>query len=184
MSGESPARDPDLFDSIQVAGWFSPGVVTLSGHDREQLLDVQEAKGQKGASTPWQGTKVASFTATFHLIYDAAQGIDEFGAWDLFADHLRSSIPPASGAKPIAFDIEHPDLARNQIKAVTIKKIGGMQHDGKGGATIAVEFQEYFPPKPAATGSAKGSATSSELDNKITAAQKEIAALKKEAFGP
>jgi hypothetical protein len=184
MSGESPARDPHLFDSIEFDGLFSPGVVTLSGHDREQNFDVKESDGQKGATTTWKGTKVGGFTATFRLAFNAADELDDFGAWDFFVERLWDTIPPKS-TKPAAKDINHPDLARNGIRAATVKKIGGLQHDGKGGATVAVEFLEYYPPKPAKTGTPAGAKKQKEDPNDpLVKALKVLDETKAEAFGP
>lgn len=183
MSGESPVRDGGIFDLILLGDAASPGVVTLSGHDREQNIDVKQSDGQKGATTTWKGTAVAGFTATFYLTIDPIQGIDDFELWDAFAEVIWSTVPPKSGKKPVALDVYHPDLERNGIKSVFLKKMGGMVHDGKGGATIAVEFSEYFPPKPVSTGTAS---KSSKVDpnDPLTKAQAQFDALKKEAFGP
>ncbi|MFI5299160.1 MAG: hypothetical protein ACHREM_13775, partial [Polyangiales bacterium] len=48
-------------------------------------------------------------------------------------------------------DVVHPDLARNHITSATIKSIGQMKLDGKGGGTIAIHFIEYRPPKTLAS---------------------------------
>ena len=183
MSGESPARDPDLFNSLEFDGMFSPGVVALSGHDREQSIDVKESDGQKGATTTWKGTKPGGFTATFSLVYNETTGADDFAEWDLFVERLWGTIPPRV-AKPVAKDVSHPDLERNGIRSVVVRKIGGMMHDGKGGATIAVEFSEYFPPKPVKTGSPSGSKAKEDPNDPLVKARKELEALSKEAFGP
>ncbi len=181
MSGDSPVRDGGIFDLILLGDKASPGTVTLSGHERVQNLDVKESDGQKGASTTWKGTKPGSFTATFSLAIDPIQGIDDFELWDDFAEELWSTIPPKSGKKPVAKDIYHPDLERNGFKAVILQEMGGMQHDGKGGATIAVKLSEYFPPKPVSTGNPKPKV---DPNDPITKAQAQFDALKKEAFGP
>jgi hypothetical protein len=188
----SPARDHEIFDALDFGGWLSPGVVRLSGHDREQSIDIKDASGQKGATTTWKGTKVASFTATFSLVFNAADELDDFGAWDLWVARLWNTIPPRSGKKPAAVDVYHPDLARNEIKSVIVKKIGGLIHDGKGGATVAVEFQEYFPPKPVQTGAPAGTKSKAEKDaaaiadamDPVAVANAQLDAIKKAAYGP
>lgn len=139
-----PSRDPDLFKSIVLAGVSSPGVVTLSGHDREQNWDVKEAKGQSGASTTYQGEKVARFKAKFHLIYDPTSGQDDFLRWEAFQILIEAMI---QGGKPYALPIYHPDLARQRITEVCGAKVGGIVYDDKGGGTVEVEFIEYKPPK-------------------------------------
>lgn len=147
---------PDL-DVIVVAGVTSPGVCTLSGHKREQNLDVKEADGQKGATTTWKGTKVGKFVATFELA-EIPGGVNEIDdAWPVFAEVLRSTVPPKSGAKPVAKDVYHPDLAANDYTSIILDTMGEMVRDTKGGGKIAVTLSEYYPPAPAKAGSANGS---------------------------
>ena len=160
-----PATSGDLYDYVEIDGTRSPGVVKLSGHKREQSLDVKDADGQKGASTTWKGTKVGKFTATFDLAYDPGTGFNDFVLWDQFAKILWSTVPPKSGQKPIAKDISHPDLARNGYRSVILDTMGELVHDGKGGATVSVIFSEYYPPKPAKAAGATGSKKSKEDPN-------------------
>ena len=139
----------DALSVIVLGGVRSPGVVTLSGHAREQNIDVQEAKGQAGASTVRQGSKVGTFTASFYL---ATQ--DDFDTWPKFKEHCESTV---IGAKPQAMDIIHPDLNELGYHSVILKKMDGKKHDGKDGATVSVEFSEYFPKKAVPSASSAGS---------------------------
>ena len=141
----NPVDHSDLYDSIQLAGVRSPGMVTLSGHDRNQKWDVKEADGHGGATTTHKGEQVAQFSASFYLVKDPILGLDEFSDWETFSALIRSSLPP--GGKPKALTIYHPDLAANDIKSVCQASIGGMTHDGKGGGTVVVKFIEYRPAK-------------------------------------
>lgn len=175
-------------NTIILGGAVSPGVVRLSGHDREQGWDVKEAKGSSGASTTYTGEKVAKFTATFFLVQDAANGIDEFAAWNQFQKLIESML---LGAKPFAFDIQHPDLQRQRIYQVSVAKIGGIQHDGKGGATVAVEFLEFKPPKkkggspkPKADKNQNAADKIADAMDPLSVAEAKLDALKKVALGP
>lgn len=170
----SPLTDPGTYDVIEFDGVTSPGVVKLSGFEREQNLDVKESDGQKGATTTWKGTKCGKGTATFYLIDDSATGDDDFALWDEFAKHLLSTIPPASGKKPQAKDIWHPDLERNGYHSVILEKMGKLEHDGKGGATVAVDLAEYFPPKKVSTGNSGGSKTKEDPNDPLVQARKEL----------
>lgn len=146
----------DLFNVIILGGTTSPGQVTLSGHDRKHTWDVKSGPSLKGASVTLKETPPIEFTATFYLLRDDSQGIDDFAAWYDFQTVIDSSL---AGATPKALDIYHPDLARNGISSVVKASVGGMAYDGKGGATVAIKFQEYLPPKKkggSPTGSAKG----------------------------
>lgn len=147
-------EDSDEYDTIVLAGVRSPGVVTLSGHERKQDWDIQKPKGQDGGSTKRNGEPVAEFSATFHLVYDPYLDIDDIADWDTFQDLIESST---NGATPVALDIYHPDLARNRITSVVNGGIGGMEHDGKGGQKVTVKFLEYRPPKKKSSTGANGS---------------------------
>lgn len=146
-------ENEELYESIVLAGVRSPGSVKLAGHERKVGWDVKTAPGQKGASMTRKSEEPVEFTATFYLVKDDGQGIDDFADWPAFADLINSTV---SGADPKALDIYHPDLAEQGITSVVKSKIGGRQYDGKGGCTIVVTFTEYFPPKPAG-GSPSGS---------------------------
>jgi hypothetical protein len=141
----NPIDNGALYDVIELAGKRSPGIVTLSGHDRNQKWDVKDADGSGGASTTYKGEQIAQFQASFYLVKDPVQELDEFAAWDSFAALIRSSLP--NSGKPKALTIYHPDLSANDIKSVCQASIGGMAHDGKGGATVVVKFLEFRPAK-------------------------------------
>jgi hypothetical protein len=145
----------DLYDVIVLAGVRSPGVVTLTGHNRKIGWDVKKGPGQSGASTTRTSEDPTEFTASFYLVKDDTQGIDDIAAWPDFLDLIKSTV---SGASPKALDIYQPDLAENDIKSVVLSEIGGVVHDGKGGQTRTIKFLEYRPAK-AKGGSPNGSST-------------------------
>lgn len=150
----NPLDDADVLSKLVLAGVKSPGVVTLSGHERKEKWEVKDGGGQDGASTTRKGKDVAKFTATFELIKDVGRGIDHFAEWEAFLKVLRT---PIDGKTTTALDIYHPDLAELDISSVVVESIGGKQHDGKGGAKVVVGFLEYSPPKPKPPSKPKGS---------------------------
>lgn len=135
------------YDKLLLGNLESPGIVTLSGHGRPQDWDVKKAKGTVGATTKHNGSTVAQFVAEFHLAGYTGdeQGDDDFAKWDAFQDLVHSLT---SGPRPKAVPVYHPDLARNNITTVTNGEIGGMRHDGMGGALVQIKFLEYIPPRP------------------------------------
>lgn len=170
----NPTQDPDLFDSIILGSATSPGVVKLSGHDSKVDWDIKEGAGQRGASMTKKGEKPISFTATFYLADD-----EEQDAWPAFAALINSTV---AGKTPTALDIYHPNLESNGIRSVVKGSIGGCQHDGKGGQTYVVTFQQYAPPV-ASGGSPSGSATKpkkASAPDPNAAALAELAALTKQ----
>jgi hypothetical protein len=130
-------------------GVGSPGVVTLSGHDRKVNWLVRNGYALDGASVTFQNIPPVKFKASFYLVKDPGQGIDDYADWDVFKKVIESTLV---GATPHALAIYHPDLIENDIKAVCKAQVGGRVYDRKGGCTVVVEFQEYrFPKKKAGT---------------------------------
>lgn len=169
-----PINDAELFDSIELGGVRSPGQVrSISGHERKVNWDVKEGQGQTGASTTLKSIPLRTITVTFFLADE-----DDIAAWPSFRELCLSTI---KGATPKALDIYYPDLAVNEVRSVVLASLGGVQHDGKGGQTIAVVFQEYAPPRPKG-GSPKGSSSSAKKNaapDPNAAAKAELAALTK-----
>lgn len=177
----NPHANESLYDAIVLGGKRSPGFVTLSGHDRNHKWDVKEADGHGGATTTYKGEQIAQFSASFYLVVDPVLGLDEFAEWDVFAAIIRSMLPRTG--LPKAMDIYHPDLARNDIKSVSQASIGGMAHDGKGGATVVVKFLEYRPAKKKG-GTPKGSKTAAKAPDPNADLKAEVARLLVEAKKP
>lgn len=175
------------YSAILLGTARSPGVVTLSGHDRQKNWDVKAAKGQTGASSSLGGDPVGTFKASFYLASDNLDEgeEDDFDRWDKFQFLLEAMN---AGTAPAAVPIYHPDLARNNFTEVAVKSIGGMVHDGKGGATVVVEFIEYKPPKPKPASKAKakpGTSTAAATKPDPNArAKAELAGLLAEARRP
>lgn len=136
----NPYDHPELYDVITLGDRVSPGVVTLTGHDRNPDWDIKAAKGQTGASTSLNGQPIGMFQASFYLADD-----EEFQQWDEFQRHIESTT---NGPKPVALPVYHPDLARNKFTEVVNGGISGVIHDRMGGMTVQVKFIEYKPPKP------------------------------------
>lgn len=135
----------ELYNVITLNGVSSPGRVTLSGHNRKHVWDVKGGPSLNGATTTLKQTPPIEFSASFYLVIDPSQGVDDYTAWDQFVPIINATI--ANGRTPRAVDIYHPDLAENDIKSVCKAEVGGRVYDGMGGCTIVVKFQEYRPPK-------------------------------------
>lgn len=141
----NPIDNPELYDAIVLENKRSPGKAVLSGHDRKQRWDIKEAVGHGGGTTTYKGDSIAQFTVEFTLTRDPVQELDEFAAWETFSALIKSMLPKSGPPKARA--IYHPDLATNDIKSVCQASIGGLIHDGKGGAKVTVAFLEYRPAK-------------------------------------
>lgn len=164
----NPIDNEDLFDVLDLGGMKSPGVVKLSGHDSKVEWDIKEGSGQNGATMTRKGSKPVAFTASFFLAT-----LEEQALWPAFRDLINSTV---AGKTPKALDIYHPDLAANGITSVVKGSIGGVVHDGSGGQTYAVSFQQYSPPK-ATGGTPVGSTTKKAVVDPDAAALAQLAAL-------
>ncbi len=173
----TPVDNEDLYEGIVLGGVKSPGRVTLSGHDRKVSWDVKEGSGQSGATTTLKSIPPIEFTATFYLVQDPAQEIDDFDGWDAFLAAVNSTV---SGPKPKALDVYHPDLADNGITSVVKASVGGATYDGKGGTTYVIKFQEYRPPKPAGGSPSGSGAKAKTKTDPDQAAKDELARLTKQ----
>ncbi len=164
-----PINDEPLFNVIELGGLVSPGVVkSITGHERKINWDVKEGEGQSGASSTLKSVPLRNPSVTFYLADE-----EQIGQWPSFRALCYSTI---KGAKPVALDIYHPDLEATEVRSVTLASMGGVVHDGKGGQSITVVFQEYAPPKPKG-----GSATGSKVKgpDPDAAANAEVARLTK-----
>lgn len=177
------ARDGALYDSILLGTARSPGVVTVSAHDRAYKWDVKEGNGQEGASSTLKGSTLANPVCSFYLADD-----DERAEWETFERIIAGMV---EGQEATALTIYHPDLASKKIDAVSCAKIGGMVHDGKGGSTVAVTFQEYKPkkkksssPSGAKTSAGGGANDPAKPPDPNAAAKAQLEALRKEAAAP
>ncbi len=149
----------------------SPGVVKLSGHKRKVEWDVKQAKGQKRASTELKAIPLVEFTCEFFLADE-----EDFAEWPAFLDLINSTV---AGPKPTALDIYHPDLAEQDINSVVKGETQGTKHDGKGGQTKVVVFQEYGAPTPKGGSPSASKSTAKKENDPNAAALAELAALKK-----
>lgn len=152
-----PYDNQDALNVLVYGTKTSPGVVTLSGHDRDKNWDTQKAKGNAGATDVLNGDDPGEFTASFYLAGDGEntdfEDSDDFERWDDFQKLIESTT---NGPKPFALPIYHPDLARQKFTEVSNGGVAGLVHDGKGGATVKVKFKEYKPAKPKAVVKATG----------------------------
>lgn len=174
----NPVIHPDLYSAILLGNMFSPGTVTLSGHERAQRWEKQTPDGATGFFTVHKGDAARGFTAEFFLA-DLAQ----VEAWDEFQKVCESTV---SGPKPRPLAAYHPDLVRNRIGDVVLESIGGFIHDGKGGARVTVKFLEYRPPKPkpaSRPAPSNGKAPANRNDPNAQA-KAELAALLEQAKAP
>ena len=178
--------NPEEYRYIVTAGVRSPGVVTLSGHDRAVKWDTKPAPGQVGATNSFTGIGLGEFTALFELAT-----ADELDAWADYQQLLKSTF---SGPTPKALPIYHPDLAENDFTEVVVKSLGGKTYTVDLMCRVRVVFVEFRPSRdkrvskataqsrPNRTVSQPGGA--SEDNDPNAAARAELASLVEQANAP
>lgn len=176
----NPIDNPEAFERMVVGDRPSVGTVKISGHKRAWNWQVNEAKGQDGASSNNNGQVIGEFTATHFF---TAEMRDE---WLIYQRHLEAMV---TGPSTQAWPVYHPDLEAQRYTEASVKEIGEMVHDDVGGISVAVVFIEYKPKKvrPKTKTTAKsGSQTtpagdSAAKEDPNAAAKRELAALLEEA---
>jgi len=173
----NPHMFPDLYKSIFVgvgaSAMRSPGVVTLSGHDRTQEWEKNKAKGQKGSSSVHNGSPIGEFQASFFLANEEDQA-----EWPAFKAKLESTI---NGEKTFALPCFHPDLGENGYTEISLSSMGGRVWDKTGGCIILVKLIEFKPPKPrsssTATAKPSGKTPGKDTYDPNAATKRELAGL-------
>lgn len=170
-----PEHGAELWEVLRIGTMRSPGVARVSGPGLVVGWDIQNASAQSGAVTKRINEPLKEFEIEIDLSNEQDEyGFSDFDRWDEFQAYLEEMIAP--GKKPFARDVYHPDLARVHITAATVKSIGMVALDGRGGGKVKVQFIEHRPPKP----NRPVASTKTEGDKKIDAANAEIKALQDE----
>lgn len=172
-----PEHGAALWEVFRIGDMRSPGVCRVSGPGIVIGWDIQNASAQSGALTKRINEPLQEFEIEVELSNETDEyGFSDFDRWDDFQAYLEEMVAP--GKKPFARDVYHPDLARVHITAATLKSIGLIALDGRGGGKVKAQFIEFRPPKPQKTGAA--TATKTEGDKKIDAANAEIKKLQED----
>ena len=174
---------------VTIAGVDSPGWALVPKAPRKYKYDVKEGKGTKGASVTFTNQPPAEFSITFYLWLPT-----HWVQWDLFRPLLKYD-PTKKNMQ--AYDIYYPSLADVDITSVVTTDIGSVTPVGDpkdGYDSIEVSYLEYLPAsKTSAVSSPSGSKAAppgwteagktpgNQPDPAIEAAQKEAAALAKQA---
>lgn len=172
--------DPELGDEqwsrLRFGALLSPGVCKVTTPGIVIGWDIQNASAQSGATTKRTNEPLKEASVEFDLSNENDEyGFNDFDRWDDFQAFLLSLVPASK--KPVAAPVYHPELARVGITAVTVKSIGGIALDGKGGGKVTVSFIEFRPPKPIRPAAAP---TKTEGDKRIDAQNAEIKRLQQE----
>lgn len=151
----NPLDSPELYDAIVLAGRRSPGRARLTVAKRSYGWDEQKAKGNDGAETVKNGSSLVKFSCELFLWNDGER--DCFAEWEAWKGVLDTTVDPKS---PKALDVYHPELDELGVRSVVVQSRGALHPDGKGGATVTIDFLEYAPARKAPGGKPGGSKSS------------------------
>ncbi len=145
MTLVAPYRDPQSYDCPIVAGQRWPGAARVSGCERTYEWQINKGKGKSGATTNYQGEGLAEPEITFVLWegYDGESRCDYFAEWERYK--VVFDIPDQGD--PPALPIEHPQFALAKIGPCSVKKVGDLQFQADGSATVTVKLLQFKPPK-------------------------------------
>ena len=126
--------DEPLFNSILLNGVISPGKVTLSGHESKIAWDVKTGPALIGASVTFKGEPPVEFSASFYLVKDVTQGIDDFQAWPAFQAIIEDFEPrhiASNAARALTNLPSRPGFERNSIRRQSLGRRDDVRRQGR-----------------------------------------------------
>lgn len=154
------------WDKVELGGRPLPGLCKLTGGGVEHIIDKQGARGQQGARTSIDGTKLAEFEIEI-TIWTEEQ-------WNEFQSIITALKGKPGKGLPEPQPIKHPSPNAYGIDKVSVIYIG-FPEDGKIENTKTIKLKcLQWVKKPKATGTIKPKNATSTLprtryDNRNTA---------------
>lgn len=138
-------RDSPDLNFFYVTGVPNPGKATITGASRTYKWDIQDGRGQIGASTVLTGTKVASFTVTIEMWTQ-----EQLAQWDVWKKLLSPPLKP--GAPGLGVKVSHPLLLDLGITDAALEEQSQVTKGANGIWHVSLKFIEYrkrqpMPPK-------------------------------------
>lgn len=148
-----PFRNAKAYTQCKLSGVLLPGKCLVSGASDKRKWDVVAGQGTDGATVKGGNQDIAKLKLAVQM-WEPAQ-------FDAFESDIRPMLKkPAQGQKPTALEIEHPELAKLQIRRVVVEQVGMLTTaDDSGLFQYEIDLIEYKPAKPASLLKAKGNDT-------------------------
>lgn len=140
----SPFAQPDLWDSLTLAGVMFLGTVKVSGDPVGVDLDVTKSSGRDGSRVRDKGAKPAKVKLTLALW-------DEI-TWTLWDALLPVIDPRRQVGRRTPVDVAHPALSQRGIGKLYIEAIAFPDVKDSGLVEVVVQAYEFMPPSSRATG--------------------------------
>lgn len=144
VSTPSPYQEPDLWDTLTIAGVTYLGLVVVGGDPPGVELDVAKPSGRDGAPVRDKGVKPGKIKLTLRFWDDVS-----WGSWDAL---LPVIDPRRQVGRRTPVDVAHPALAQRNITRIYVENIGFPDWKDDGTGTVAINCIEFHPPSGASTG--------------------------------
>lgn len=140
----SPFAQPDLWDSLTLAGVMFLGTVKVSGDPVGVDLDVTKSSGRDGSRVRDKGAKPAKVKLTL-VLWDEVT----WTSWDAL---LPVIDPRRQVGRRTPVDVSHPALSQRGIGKLYIEAIAFPDVQDSGRVEVVVQAYEFMPPSSRATG--------------------------------
>lgn len=143
-STPSPFAQPDLWDTLSIAGVTFLGLVKVSGDPVGVDLDTTKSSGRDGSRIRDKGVKPAKVKLTLK-IWDEVTWV----SWDALMPVID---PRRQVGRRTPVDVAHPALAQRGVSRLYIEAIAFADVKDDGLVEVVINAYEFMPPSTRATG--------------------------------
>lgn len=146
----NPLTNPAAYNTIRVGGRLWSSKVIVSGAAALYKWEKIAGQGTDGATSKFGGVELCDVQIKF-LCWLPAH-------FDQFESEFRPLFQTApKGKKPVALEVDSPELVKLGIRRVVVTKVGMLEAEGSDGLySYPVDCSQFKPPKPVQVLKAKG----------------------------
>ena len=144
VSTPSPYSQPDLWDTLHLAGVTFLGLVVVGGDALGVDLDVSKSSGRDGSHVRDKGIKPGKIKITVRIWDDVS-----WGSWDAL---LPVIDPRRQVGRRTPIDVSHPALSQRNVSRIYVESIGYPELNANGLTEVAITGYEFRPPSRTNTG--------------------------------
>jgi hypothetical protein len=150
MATLDPFRNAKAYRQCKLNGVLLPGKCIVTGASSKRKWDVVAGQGDDGASVKGGNEDISKFKLAVQM-WKPEQ-------FDDFERDIRPMLKkPPQGQKPKALEIDHPELAKLEIRRVVPEEISQLENATEDGLyQYVIDLIQYRPAKPASVLKAKG----------------------------
>lgn len=139
----NPFDNGKAYTQCKLNGVLLPGKVVVSGASSKRKWDVVAGQGDDGATVKGGNEDISKFKLAVQM-WEPAQ-------FDAFERDIRPMLAkPAKGKKAPALEIDHPELAKLEIRRIVVEEVHELTvADESGLFQYEIDVLQYRPAKPA-----------------------------------